>query len=457
MAVQPILTNPAVLRRQRFGWYAYGWASHTFETSVIAVFMNRYLPATARNAVGANGRLHVLGIPIAPGSLFTYVVSFCAVALILLMPIVGAVADRTGRKRELMLGFGFVGALSVTAMGFVGDKDWQLGAILLIVAYLTYTCAKVVYNSLLPDLAVAEERDMVSSKGWAAGYIGGGLLLAGSFVASFSITDSAVLARVALCTAGLWWAGFAIIPIRALRDLPSSSISRKAIRGSVLSAGFRELGDTFRSLRGYPLTLLFLVAYLLYYDGINTVTTLAADYGQEELKLGQTTLLTAILIVQFAAFAGALLLGKLAQRIGAKRVLEYGLVVWIGVVVAAYFVQAGSALQFYLLAMTLSIVMGGTQALSRSLYASMIPSGKEAEYFSLYEISSSGSSALGPLLFGLALQNTGSYRIAIISLIVFFVLGLALLIPVNLRKAIIAAGNTPPASLTGQRSDAHSE
>ena len=243
---------------------------------------------------------------------------------------------------------------------------------------------------------------------------------------------------------------FAIIPLFLLRNAPRNAHQRERIQGGVLLAGFRELGSTFRNARHFPMTLLFLIAYLVYYDGITTVTTLSADYGQEELRLGSNTLLTAILIVQFAAFGGALLLGRLAQVWGAKRVIAGSLVVWIGVVGAAYFVQAGAVFQFYALALVLSIVLGGSQALSRSLYSSLVPAGKEAEYFSVYEISSSGSSALGPLLFGLTLQNTGSYREAILSLVVFFIVGLGLLLPLNLRRAVEAAGNVLPASMAGR-------
>lgn len=437
--------DPA-LKRLRLGWFAYGWASHTFETSVITVFISRYLPATAKNAVGADGRLHVLGIPIAPGSLFTYTVSLCSVLLVLLMPIVGAIADRTGRKREMLMGFGFAGALSCTAMLFIGPTDWQLGAILFVLAFLTYSCGKVVYNSMLPDLSGPEERDKVSSQGWAAGYIGGGILLAINFVMSFLIADPALLARLSLCSAGVWWAVFMLVPLRILRHMPRKAVAEYA-GSSVLTQGFRELGDTLKHLKLYPLTLLFLVAYLVYYDGISTVTTLSADYGQNELHLTETTLLSAILMVQFTAFGGALLLGRFADRWGAKRVVQYSLLVWIGLVVAAYFMTPGQPLQFYTLALVLSIVMGGTQALSRSMFSSMIPNGKEAEYFSLYEISSSGTSALGPLVFGLTLQFTGQYRPAMFSLVVFFVVGLGLLLSVNVRKAIVAAGNVPPSTL----------
>jgi MFS transporter, UMF1 family len=435
-------------KRLRFGWYFYGWASHTFETIVITVFMSRYLPAVATNAVGANGRLHVLGIPIAPGSLFAYTISLCAILLVIVMPVTGAIADRVGHKREMLLSFGYVGAFACIAMFFVQGTNWLLGALLLVIAYLSYSCANVIYNSILPDISDADARDRVSSVGWGIGYVGSGILLALNFVLSFVVSDQAMVARISLCSAGVWWALFALVPIRALRGLPQAE--RAPHRDSAFTAGFKELGKTLKHLRLYPLTLLFLVAFLIYNDGISTVVTLSADYGQNALKLGETTLLSAILIVQFAAFGGALLLGRLAYRFGAKKVVGYSLVVWILVVVLAYFLQVGSALQFYLLALLLSIVMGGSQALSRSLFTSMIPGGKEAEYFSLYEISNSSTSALGPLIFGITLQTTGNYRTAIFSLIIFFVVGLALLIPLNVRRAVAAAGNQLPASLGGE-------
>lgn len=442
-------TTDQAVRRARFGWYAYGWASQTFEVTVIAVFMSRYLPALAINAVGENGRLYVLGIPIAPGSLFTYVIAFSSLALFVTMPLVGAIADRTGRKWEMLLGFGFLGAAACAGMWFAAGSDWLLGTLLLIVAFLAYKAARVVYNSILPDIATADERDRISSIGWASAYIGGGLLLAVNFVGSFFIADQALLARISLASAGIWWAAFSFIPLVLLREMPRSAPVRQTTRGSMLTAGFHELADTLSGMRRYPMTLLFLAAYLVYYDGIATVTTLAADYGEKELLLEDNTLLSAILIVQFVAFGGALLLGKLAERWGAKRVIAGSLVVWTAVVVAAYFLQAGSVLQFYLLAMVLALVLGGSQALSRSLFSSMIPAGKEAEYFGFFEISSSGTSFLGPLLFGLTLQNTGSYRAAIFSLVVFFVVGLILLLMVNVRRAILDAGNTPPANLGG--------
>ena len=446
MGTAMVETRPE-LTAQRRGWYGYAWASHTFEATVVTVFMSRYLPSTAENAVGKEGRVHVLGIPLNPGSMFAYTVAFGSALLFLLLPLTGAIADRTGRKREMLLGFGFLGAASCVAMVLVGRTDWQLGAVLFLAAFLCYSGGKVVANSILVDIAGPDERDRVSSVGWAISYVGGGVLLALNVIASFVIDDRATLARLSLCSAGIWWAIFMLIPLRLLRHLPRSPIAARPIEGSVLTAGFRELGHTIRGLRAVPLTLLFLLAYLIYFDGITTVTTLASDYGEKELHLSDTVLLGTILVVQFAAFGGALLLGRLAARHGAKRVIAGSLMVWIGIVVCAYFLQSGVALQFIALALLLALVVGGTQALSRSLYSSMIPAGREAEYFSLYEFSASGTSFLGPLIFGLTLQNTGSYRTAIVSLVIFFVVGLAILLSVNVRKAVVAAGNTPPATL----------
>ncbi|HSV66703.1 MAG TPA: MFS transporter [Mycobacteriales bacterium] len=433
------------LRRQRRGWYFYGWASHAFPTTVVAVFMGRYLEAVASTAAGgADGRVHLLGIPVRPGSLFAYLISLSTALLVILMPVVGAVADRTGRKREIMLGFGWLGAGACVLMWFVRGGRWPLGALLFFVAFLSYSCAIVVFHSMLVDLAEPAERDRVSSFGWALGYLGGGVLLAGNFVVSFLIDDRAVVARLSLASAGVWWAAFAVVPFVALRGRLGSARPVRPADGPVLLAGFRQLAATIRRLRGFPVTLAFLVAFLVYNDGIQTVVTLSAQYGQSELRLSEPVLLSAILLVHFLAFAGALLLGWLARFHGAKRVVLGSLVVWTLVVVGAYFLAAGSILQFYGFAVVVALVLGGSQALSRSMFSHLVPRGEEAEYFGLYEVSNSGTSWLGPLIFGLALQNTGSYRTALVSLVVFFVAGFALLAAVPIRRGILAVGNTPP-------------
>lgn len=452
--------TPEQIKSQRFGWYTYYWAAHSFPTTVTTVFMSRYLPSTALKSLGAacpsdpgdavlpeSCRLDVLGLSIDPRSLFVYTVSACSILLVLLMPIVGAIADRTGAKRGMLLGIGIPGAVACCLMWFITPTSWQLGTILYAVAFICYSCAIIVYNSILPDLAGPDDRDRVSSVSTAWGYLGGGIVLLANLIASFLIADTTVLARLSLASAGIWWLVFAIVPLRRLKGLPKHPAAGERRTGSVLTDGFRQLGHTLASLRRFPLTLLFLAAFLIYNDGLSTVTTVAADYGEKELGLSDTVLLPAILMVQFVAFGGALLLGRMAAKVGAKRVLMGALGGWIGVVLIAYVLQRGVAWQFFLVAFLLAIVLGGVLALSRSLFSSMIPAGREAEYFSFYEISADGTSALGPALFGIALQTTGSYRSALGSLLIFFVVGLVLLALVPARRAIEAAGNVPPHTL----------
>jgi UMF1 family MFS transporter len=316
--------------------------------------------------------------------------------------------------------------------------------LLFVIAFLGYSCATVVNYALLIEVAGSAERDRVSSVGWALAYVGGGLLLAADFVLSLFLHDKALLARISLCSAGVWWALFNIRPWQLLRGLPRPAATEARKNEPVLLAGFRQLGRTLAELRRYRLTLAFLIAFLVYNDGIQTVTTVAAQYGDKELQLNDTVLLSAILLVQFVAFGGAVWLGRLAERFGAKRVVLGSLVVWLLLVLAAYFVQAGVAWQFYLLAIAIAVVLGGSQALSRSMFSRLIPRGCEAEYFGFYEVSDSGTSWLGPLIFGLAYQLSGSYRSALVSLVAFFVLGFVLLLRVPLRRAIEQAGNVAP-------------
>ncbi|MGW5122049.1 MFS transporter, partial [Streptomyces noursei] len=240
--------------------------------------------------------------------------------------------------------------------------------------------------------------------------------------------------RICLATAGLWWGGFALIPLRRLRDRP--------VPGA--GTGRHQLRETLRDMRRHPLTLAFLLAYLVYNDGIQTVITQASVFGSEELGLDQTTLIVAVLLVQVLAAAGALLMGRLARTYGARRTILASLVAWTLTIAAGYFLPARAPVWFFALAAAIGLVLGGSQALSRSLFSHLIPRGKEAEYFSAYEMSDRGVSWLGPLVFGLAYQLTGSYRDAIVSLVAFFALGFVLLARVPVRRAIAAAGNPVP-------------
>lgn len=451
MAVPPppavLDDSPAARRREQRGWYWYDWANSAFPTTVLTVFLGPYLTDIAETAAAGAPYVDVLGFDVRPSAYYSFVVGVAAVLQIVLMPIAGALADHTGRKKELMGFFAMLGAAATVCFWFVSDGRYLLGGALFLVANIGFACAFVIYNSFLPEIAAPSERDRVSGMGWGFGYLGGGLLLAVHLVLflkakSFGL-DEGTAARIALSSAGLWWGGFTIIPLLRLRNRRTAAERGESV-GQAVAGSFRQLARTAMDLRHYPLTLAFLVAYLLYNDGVQTVISFSATFADKELELGKTVQIAAILMVQFVAFGGALLLSRLASLFGAKRVVLAALVAWTAVVCVAYFLPKGSATAFFALGFAIAIVMGGTQALSRSLFSHVIPRGKEAEYYSLYEISDKGSTFLGSFTLGLALQLTDSYRLGIVSLVIFFILGGVLLAAVNLPKAIRAAGNEVP-------------
>ncbi|MEJ8655930.1 MFS transporter [Streptomyces sp. MS1.AVA.4] len=439
-------TDDAGRRREQRGWYFYDFACSVYSTSVVTVFLGPYLTAVAKAAADDDGFVHPLGVPVRAGSLFPYAVSVSVVVAVLVMPMVGAIADRTGRKKPLLAVTAYLGAGATAAMFFLEGDRYLLGAFLLIVANASLSVSMVLYNAYLPQIAEPEERDTVSSRGWAFGYTSGALVLLLNLVLysgheSFGLSESEAV-RICLASAGLWWGAFTLVPLRRLRDRRVATGELPA--GGGVGAGWRQLVATLRDMRRHPLTLSFLLAYLVYNDGVQTVISQASVYGSEELKLDQTTLITAVLLVQVLAVAGALGMGRLARSYGAKRTILGSLAVWTLILVAGYFLPARTPVWFYALAAAIGLVLGGSQALSRSLFSHLVPRGKEAEYFSAYEMSDRGLSWMGPLLFGLTFQLTGSYRDAIISLVIFFALGFALLARVPVRRAVAAAGNPVP-------------
>ncbi|MEU9141156.1 MFS transporter [Streptomyces sp. NPDC048404] len=429
-------------RREQRGWYFYDWACSVYSTSVLTVFLGPYLTAVAKHAADADGFVHPLGIPVRAGSFFAYAVSASVIVSIVVMPMAGAAADRTGRKKPLLAAAAYLGAAATTGMFFLDGDRYLLGGALLIVANASLAVSMVLYNSYLPQIAPPEERDAVSSRGWAFGYAAGSVVLVANLVLftahdSFGVSESTAV-RICLASAGVWWGAFTLIPLKRLRDRHTPS------GGQASAHGWRQLAATVRDMRRQPLTLSFLLAYLIYNDGIQTVISQASVYGSEELGLSQSTLITAVLLVQVLAVGGALGMGRLARTYGAKRTILGSLVAWTLTLAAGYFLPAGAPVWFFVLASGIGLVLGGSQALSRSLFSHLVPSGKEAEYFSAYEMSDRGMSWLGPLLFGLTYQLTGSYRDAIISLVVFFVIGFVLLARVPVRRAVRDAGNPVP-------------
>lgn len=456
------MSDPATLptaerqRRQR-SWYWYDWANSAYVTTTATVLISPYLTAVAKRAacpdLPADGTcstdLSVLGLPISPGSLAPYTITVSTILSAIVLLFVGAVVDRSTRPTRLLAGFAWAGAAAASALALVAGDNWQLGVVLVIVANICLGSSMIVYDALLVRIATPDERDRVSSRGWALGYLGGGLLLAINLVL-LSAHDSIGLSRegavrVSLLSAGLWWAAFTVIPYLGLRSMVTPRKDAVDPTAGVVGGSVRQLRATFAEMRHYPQTLLFLVAYLFFNDGIQTVISSASLYGAEQLKFGETQLVVTVLLVQFVAFGGALLFGRAAARYGARQVILAGLALWMLVVVVAYFIPSGAFGAWLVLAVGIGVVLGGTQALSRSAFSQLVPLGREAEFFSLYQAMERGTSWLGTLVFGLVHQLTGSYRPAIIALIFFFAVGGALLWRVNMREGIRAAGNTVPA------------
>ena len=445
-------------RREQRAWYYYDWANSGYVTTVATVLFAPYLTAVAETAAcGVAGTstdpcrtsLRLLGLDVSPGSLVFYIVTLATIVSAFVLPIVGAIADRSSRKKTIMAGFAWTGSAFAAAMFLVTGSDWVLGAVLLFGANICLGASVVVYDAILCEIATPDERNAVSSRGWAMGYLGGGLLLTVN-LAVVSFHDALGLSegmavRICLLSAAAWWAGFTVIPYLRIRNRPV--VLQVESSGGLFRRSFGQLAATLKDLRSFPTTLRFLLAYLFFNDGIQTVIAVSSTYGEKELGFTKEVLIATILIVQFVAFGGALLFGRIAAVRGSKATIAGGLVVWMAVVVTAFVLPSDRIAPFLVLAVVIGIVLGGTQALSRSLFSQLIPRGREAEYFSLYQACERGTSWLGTLTFGLVHQLSGSYRPAIISLIVLFVVGLAILVRVDPRRGIAEAGNPVPTTV----------
>ncbi len=421
-------------KHQKKAWYFYDWANSAYTTTVITVFLGPYLTSIANNAAN-NGYLNILGMNIFANSLFAYVISISVLFQFLIMPPVSAIADKLGNNKFLMGLFAYLGAFATILMYYLNGDNYIFGSILLIISNVAFGTSVVLYNSFLTYISNHEDRDSTSSKGWAVGYLGAAVFLGLNlfFVQNaekYGFTMGEAV-RICLMTAGIWWAVFTIIPLWGLKSLRNST----KLQFKHIFSSFQEIKSTLKSIRTHKITFQFLIAYLLYNDGIQAVIALAATFGSIELKLGNDVLISAILLVQFVAFIGSILFNYLSKYTSNKIALLIGILIWTFAIVYAYgwlYTETG----FYILSIIIGLVLGGTQSISRSVFSQLIPYGKEAEYFSFYELTDRGTSWLGTMFFALSLQFTNSYRFAILSLILFFFIGLILLYKTDIKKGI---------------------
>ena len=483
-------------KREIFGWAMYDWANSAFSTTVVTVFLGPYLTNITKAAADSQGLVYLFNYPIKFDSYFTFLISASVLFQVTFLPILGALADYSHVRKQLMQLFALLGSITTMLMFFITPGGHWFAGILFILANIAFGASMVFYNSYLPSIASEDKRDSVSSYGWAMGYLGGGLLLLINLIVYLFKDkiglDSGMVARISLASAGVWWLAFSMFtwvrlhPRHAMRALP--------VGENYFTIGYKQLSDLMGMPRitvttlmmlpllipvllfmrlpiwlallpaGGPIAILvifivkksktlpeamkFLTAYLLYNDGVQTVISISAIFAANELGMESTQLILVILMIQFVAFLGALGFGKIAEMIGTKQAILASLVIWSGVTIYAFAGMKSLAivmgiqqrqLEFWVLGFVLALVLGGSQALSRSLFAQMIPADQEAEFYSFYEISERGTSWLGTFTFGVVNQLFNSLRLGILSVILFFIAGLIILPFVNVQKAIADA------------------
>jgi UMF1 family MFS transporter len=422
-----ILERLGLDRRELRAWAMYDWAISAVQTTVmVAVFPIFYIQVAGADAGGPKA------------SQWWAISNGIAIAIVaVLSPILGTIADVAAAKKKMLAFWTAIGALACAAMYLIGPGDLVLASTLFVLATIGAAAAVVFYDALLPHIASAHEIDRASSAAFAIGYLGGGVLLAVNLImiqkpSWFGLgTDATFPVRLSMISAALWWVVFSVPLFRRVPEPPRRLEEDEQPGQSPVRVAMRRLVETFHELRSFKHAFLMLVAFLIYNDGISTVQKMAAAYGTE-LGIQREALIAAILIVQFVGIPATFLFGSLAAWIGAKRSILAGLVVYFGVSFLAYSMK--TATHFYILAGLVGLVQGGTQALSRSLFATLIPRYKSGEFFGFYSVFSKFAGIFGPILFAAIIGATGSSRNAILSVIVFFFIGGLLLMFVNVEE-----------------------
>ena len=404
-------------------WAMYDWANSAVQTTIIAAVFPIYY-----RRVAAAGQSEALAM-----SRFAWATTLAILIVAIAAPLLGAIADYSAMKKKLLAVFMAIGAAAAAAMFWITTGDWQLALTLFVIVNVGVAGSIVFYESLLPHLVPHEALDRVSSAGYALGYLGGGLLLAFNLLmiqrpALFGIPDAGMATRLALASVAVWWVLFSIPLFRRVPE-PRVRLERDERPGAnALLTGARRLLETLRALRRYREAFVMLLAFLLYNDGIQTVIRMATIYGAG-IGLPESAMIGALLMTQFVGVPCAFAFGAIAGRVGAKAAIMGGLAVYLVITVLGYFMT--TAWQFFVLAGLVGMVQGGTQALSRSLFASMIPRHRSSEFFAFFSVFERYAGVLGPAIFAVVVESTGSGRSAILAIAVFFVSGAAVLTQVD--------------------------
>jgi MFS transporter, UMF1 family len=409
------------------GWVMYDWANSAFATTIMAAVLPVYYASVAATNLPENLRT----------SAWAYTTTIALVMVAVLGPILGTMADFQGSKKKFLSFFMGLGVLGTGLLVFVGEGQYLRASVIFIVASLGFSGSIVFYDSLLPHVASDDEIDQVSSRGYAMGYLGGGLLLAVNLAmikvlpGLLGITDGTLMPRLSFLSVAIWWLVFSAPILRNVKEPPRRMLENEVSTENPIMASFRRLANTFSNLRRYRQLMIFIFAFWLYNNGIGTIIYMASIYGKE-LHFSDVTVIGTLLMVQFVAFPFAYIFGWLAKKIGAKNSIFLSLFIYTLIAIGGFFMQ--TELHFWILGFCVATVQGGSQALSRSLIGRMMPRSQSAEFYSFFGVSEKIAGVAGPLVFGLASQFLGGGRIGIVSLIIFFILGGLMLTRVNERE-----------------------
>jgi UMF1 family MFS transporter len=429
--MRALLERLGLHRPELRAWALYDWANSAFWTTIVAAVFPIYFTRVAASDLP----------PASATARFATATTLAMVAIAVLSPLLGAMADFAGWKKKMLGAFVAIGVVATAAMYFIGRGDWELALLLFAIGNIGVTGSLVFYESLLPHVAREEERDMVASAGFALGYLGGGLLLAVNLLAIqkpelLGISDSATATRLSFLSVALWWLGFSIPLFRQVREPERRLSADETGAESAIRVAFTRLSETFREISIYRQAFLMLVAFLIYNDGILTIIRMATSYGTE-VGIDQSVLISALLLTQAVGIPFAFLFGWLAERMTAKRAILLSLGVYVLVTLVGY--RLKTARDFYLLAFLVGTVQGGSQALSRSLFSTLIPAHKSAEFFAFFGVFDKFAGIFGPALFAATIAATGSGRNAVLATVGFFLVGGVLLALVDVEAGRKAA------------------
>jgi UMF1 family MFS transporter len=414
------------------GWAMFDWANSVYNLVITStIFPAYYESMTAERTEGGISYVHFLGREFVNTSLYNYTLAFALLVVALILPLLTSIADYKGNKKSFMAFFFTIGSIACAALYFFNDSStlW-VGIICMIIACICFWSSYVFSNSFLPEIAAPEDRDRVSARGFAYGYVGSVILQVICFVFVmkfdwFGITQGEG-SRISFLLVGIWWLSFGYF---SLSRLPKPiAAGNTSSQGNLISNGYKELIIVWKQLKNMPVIKRFLGSFFFYNMGVQTVMLAATLYGKSELEIPVANLIAAILLIQLVAIPGAYLISKLSGRIGNFKALMIVIFFWILICIAAYFVPKHAIIQFYILGACVGFVMGGIQSLSRSTYSKLMPETKDtASFFSFYDVTEKIAVVIGMLSFGYITELTGSQRGSVLALGVFFLIGLVIL------------------------------